>query len=90
MSKQSDAKAGQGYSTAIFNCGNCTNMKSERAIPAWMAELNAKDEASGNAPRYTLDRHGEEKSFRCGIGGFAIKKTATCKEYLPKATGESK
>ena len=49
-----------------------------------MIRDNVAREAAGIAPYYTLERHGEEKNFRCGIGGFAVKKTATCVKHTPK------
>ena len=78
MSKQSEAKAAQGYTTAVSNCGSCAHMAKDLVLPAWML----KDNGSG-LPRYTIEQHGVEKNLRCGIGGFAIKKTATCKEHKP-------
>ena len=84
MSKQEESKAAQGYTTAVKNCGNCAQLTSELALPAWMIRDNVAREAAGIAPYYTLERHGEEKNFRCGIGGFAVKKTATCVKHTPK------
>ena len=83
MSKQSEAKAAQGYTTAVRNCGNCSRLTSEKALPRWMDNKNVERESVGLAPIYRLPRDGVEKNFRCAVGGFAIKKTATCKEHKP-------
>lgn len=87
-SKQAEAKEAQGYTTAVKNCGNCAHMTCELALPAWMANTNADAISRGWIPEYTVERHGVEKNTSCGIGGFAIKKTATCTQHAPKATGE--
>ena len=87
-SKQAVAKAAQGYTTAVKNCGNCAHMTSERAIPQWMQKRNAEYERNGFPFTYRVETHGTEKNFRCGIGGFAVKKTATCAQHEPKATEE--
>jgi hypothetical protein len=75
MSKQSEAKAAQGYRTTQQNCGSCAHMTSERVMPTWMR-------ADGYAVK---DEYLQEKNHRCGIGGFAIKKTATCTRWEIKA-----
>ena len=82
MSKQSEAKAAQGYTTAVSNCGNCAHMGKDLVLPAWMLKDN-EDRAERGLTPYTIEQHGVEKNFRCGIGGFAIKKTAACKEHKP-------
>ncbi len=78
MSKQSEAKAAQGYTTAVSNCGNCAHMAKDLVLPAGMLKDNER-----GLTHYTIEQHGVEKNLRCGIGGFAIKKTATCKEHKP-------
>ena len=85
MSDQSEAKAAQGYTTAVRNCGNCARFTSEKALPRWMANQNAARECVGLSPIYSIPCNGIEKNFRCAIGGFAVKKTAVCKQYAPKA-----
>ena len=84
MSKQSEAKAAQGYTTAVRNCGNCARLTSETTLPRWMANKNAERECLGLAPHYRLPRDGVEKNFRCAVGGFAVKKTATCTQHSTK------
>lgn len=83
MSKQSEAKEAQGYTTAVRNCGNCANLTSERALPAWMVRDNEERSRIGMPP-YPVETFGVEKNLRCGIGGFTIKKTATCTKHTPK------
>ena len=83
-SKQAQAKEAQGYTTAANNCGNCTHMTSERALPAWMVRDSEERSRIGMLP-YPVETFGVERNLRCGIGGFAIKKTATCSKY--KAVG---
>lgn len=64
MSKQSDAKASQGYVAKPIpkTCANCKHLKMEvEEYKDWMLRIYTK-----------------EKNIRCGIGGFAVKKTATC------------
>lgn len=86
-SKQAEAKESQGYTTAVRNCRNCAHMTSERALPAWMVRDNEERSRIGMLP-YPVETFGIEKNFRCGIGGFAIKKTATCAKHMPKVAGE--
>ena len=64
MSKQTDAKAAQGYVEEIDpdRCGNCAHLTSEKTTVD-----------HGYWP-YT-----EEKKLRCSVGGFKIKKNGGCK-----------
>ena len=70
MSKQSEAKAAQDYDPNPVQrmCSNCKNFTSE------------KTERTGVFGGIYV----EEKEKRCGIGGFAVKKTATCAKFDPK------
>lgn len=77
MSTQSDAKLEQGYSDKPHNCGNCSRLKFEMALPRWMRDANSDACENGRAPRYGKS-YEEQKNLRCGIGGFAVKKTARC------------
>ena len=60
MSKQSEAKKEQDYSTGR-TCSTCASLQSEK----------------------TTTRYGyvKENKLRCAIGGFAVKKLATCRFY---------
>ena len=64
MSKQTDAKAAQGYVEEIDpdRCGNCAHFTSDKSTID-----------NGYGP-YTT-----EKKLRCGVGGFKIKKNGGCK-----------
>ena len=65
MSKQSEAKINQGYN--------------DKPIPR----------TCGNCARYESEfvvdnyfgEYTQEKNKRCGLGGFAVKKTATCLKW---------
>jgi len=76
MSKQSEAKAAQGYTTDPRNCGNCGRRTFDLETPAWLI----REGISHANPGWLV-----EKNQRCGIGGFAIKKTARCDKWVPKA-----
>lgn len=78
MSKQSEAKAAQGYILKSNTCAGCAFFSSERVLPAWMVTAN------DGFTRYTLEIHGVEKNFLCNVGGFAVKKTASCNIFKPK------
>lgn len=82
MSKQSEAKAAQGYTTEQRNCGNCAHLKFEMKPPQWMAR-----QVAAGTTRLTdedLKRHEQECNHCCGLGRFAIKKTATCTQWQAK------
>jgi hypothetical protein len=66
MSRQSEAKAKQGYVPKPQTCSNCLHFHSEIVDRKYL---------------------GEEKNLRCGIGGFAVKKMATCNEWAAKDGG---
>lgn len=85
MSKQSEAKEKQGYLAKSPTCSGCANLKSDLELPTWMQEHNEKRKAEGYPAAYG-DELCVEKNLRCGIGGFAVKKTAVCPLHVPKAT----
>ena len=72
MSKQSEAKARQGYDEKPIPsvCSRCEHFRSDDTV--------------------MLDYGGwiKESNLRCAIGGFAVRKTATCKEWRLKAAKE--
>lgn len=89
MSKQEEARKKQGYNTDTLNCcGNCANRKFDLKLSRWMQEDNELSIAMGHGERYG-DAHLQEKSNRCAIGGFAVKKTAVCNCWKPIATVEN-
>lgn len=76
MSKQSEAKERQGYEAKPVQrvCGTCKYFKSDKEFPAWMRD--------GKHDHYLSDDgYMQETNKRCGIGGFAVKKTATCRGW---------
>jgi hypothetical protein len=75
MSKQSEAKLAQGYQTKPSNCGNCVHRRFDMDLPRWMAEENER------RPGTWGDEHKAMKRQRCGIGGFAIALTASCRKH---------
>ena len=71
MSKQSQAKQDQHYRMKADACLNCAHFCSdqiEKTYDAW------------NGKRAWI----VEKNLRCGIGGFAVKKSATCDRHALK------
>jgi len=84
MSKQSEAKAKQGYTEAVNNCGNCKHLQSDLVLTAWMSKKNADYLSKYETPPFNIEKHGIEKNIRCGIGGFKAKKTAFCKQWEMK------
>lgn len=83
VSKVEIAKTEQGYRMEPSNCKTCANRQYERALPEWMV---------GNS-RYDKDgireQHMREARQRCGIGGFAIKLSATCERWSKQKGGEA-
>lgn len=67
MSKQSEAKERMGYDPKPHSCMRCANYRSE---------FQEKHSQYRGLPTFT-----REINRRCEIGGFAVKKTATCKEW---------
>jgi hypothetical protein len=80
MSKQSEAKAAQGYDPKPepSTCGNCGHFQCDMTLPTWMARENEVLSVSNKwGPE-----HKRETNLRCGLGGFAVKKSATCKKFI--------
>ena len=71
MSKQSEAKAQQGYvpNPTATACMNCENYSSDF------------EPTAGYGSRI----YNKEVNIRCGIGGFAIKKLGRCNCFKPKS-----
>lgn len=82
MSKQQQAKEAQGYQEKPRNCGNCAHRAYEVVLSEWMRHTNSIQRRE----IYSADRHGSERNQRCGIGGFAIKKTASCAKWSAPTT----
>lgn len=73
MSKQSEARERQNYRETLDTCGNCTHYKSQRVDKSYDA-YNGKHVWT------------EEKHKHCSIGGFSVKKMATCDKYTREVT----
>lgn len=88
MSLQSKAKELQGYVTVQRGCLSCAHFMSDLVLPKWMQEHNSTIDAGliRAGVRYSVSAHGVEKNLRCSIGGFAVKKTASCDRYEVKIT----
>ena len=78
MSKQSEAKIKQNYVAKAVpkTCSTCAFFELERV----QAE---------SPPVLRSDGWWEEKSLRCGVGGFIVKKTAICDCYQAKQQTEA-
>ena len=69
MSKQSEAKAKQGYDQKplVRSCRNCKNLAPKlKELLDWPGRLY------------------NHESLHCGIGGFAVKAQAVCNEFQTK------
>lgn len=71
MSKQSEAKSKQKYiaKPTPKTCANCIHFKSDKEVIKSM---------------YSSNQYTKESNLRCGIGGFAVKKMATCNQFEEK------
>jgi hypothetical protein len=84
-SKQEQTKMAQGYRTVPQNCGNCQHRSSEMKLAKWMERRNQQAADEGRIATYSLATYGAERNHRCGVGGFAVKVTATCASWTPVA-----
>lgn len=75
MSKVQQAKAAQGYTEKSGTCATCTHQINEQSLPEWMIG-NQNYDTDARRDNYMV-----VKNRRCGIGGFAIKQSATCQRY---------
>lgn len=72
MSKQSEARAAQGYMLKPRVCGGCKRYRSDMVLPIWAIEMYG--------PKAD-DKYKIEKNKRCGLGGFAVGKSACCSKW---------
>lgn len=88
MSAKSIAKAAQGYEPKPVSstCGNCLKFATTRELPKWEQKRNREESAGGRRPRYTIEMHGIEVKPRCTLGGFAVRKSGSCREFRLKVT----
>ena len=66
-------------------CATCTHFASDRVLPTWMEQSNAKQAhwpEQWRSEPYTVEQHGVEKNIRCKKHGFAVKKMSACNDYL--------
>jgi hypothetical protein len=66
VSKQSEAKEVQGYRNQPDCCQNCKHFTKDTIEKSYY----------GSTKTWT-----EDKNMRCGVGGFAAKKTAVCNNF---------
>lgn len=80
MSKQSEAKEKQGYNPKPVPhvCGTCGNFESDMDWPKWV-----KDEPE-KYKDFMTESSKKETNTRCLLGGFAVKKMGTCREWKVK------
>ncbi len=78
MSKKSYAKLQQCYETKPKRrmCSNCVSYESTFDYPAWLKEEGLTDVEMEDAG-YSK----QEYRLRCGLGNFAVKKTAVCRKH---------
>jgi hypothetical protein len=71
MSKQSEAKEKQGYVEKFVPtvCSNCAHYTFDR--------VQTQEGTTWRPEGWFAD-----KNLRCGIGGFAVKKTGSCAEHI--------
>jgi len=70
MSKQSEAKAAQNYRTTPDTCSNCAHYQSKFVKKVY---------------DMACEPWMEEVDKRCGLGAFAVRKTAVCDRHEGKA-----
>lgn len=87
MSNQSEAKQAQGYCAKGPTCATCAHFTSKFVQISWLVESNEDRIAQGFEPLYdlALRENQKETNMRCGLGGFAVKKTACCSVWEGKA-----
>lgn len=93
MSKIKKAKEEQGYIDKVEPavCGNCAHFQSEKTPSKWLVDRNQQAAAKGEPapyPQHVLDANASERNLRCGIGGFAVKKTGSCRSHQRKGMAQ--
>lgn len=78
----SAAMAAQGYRVTREICGNCEHFVAVKGPDPRAAALWKEDAARQQT--FTRDR-----SLRCGIGGFAVMRSATCNVFKAKAVSNA-
>ena len=74
MSKQSEAKAAQQYceKPVLPTCANCKHLMQDFFYFKGSVRIEGKNPNTEKGSTYYSE------NVRCGVGGFAVKKTATC------------
>lgn len=84
-----EKKAAQGYKTTPETCANCKHFECREYYYADFGEGKnfQRVQVTGRGPVFKDPRTGTEYQnfftdrYRCGIGGFAVGKFATCKHW---------
>lgn len=84
-----EAKVAQGYKTTPETCANCKNFECREYhfVDYKEGKYFQRVEVTGRGPMMKDPRNGREcqnfftDTYRCAIGGFAVKKLATCKQW---------
>lgn len=74
--KPREAMALQGYRVRREVCSGCANFRFESQGDPKIAKLYPGDLAR-------QARHMKPSKLHCGIGGFSVKRTATCNRWTP-------
>jgi hypothetical protein len=79
MSKQSEAKASQGYVDKVVpaTCGNCASCQPTMSMVLQYVDPQRSELGTHTAPLQT--------GQACGLGEFKVKKLGWCKEHSPIA-----
>lgn len=83
-------KESQGYKTTPETCANCKHFQFREYHYASLFEgkKHHRVEVDGRGPMQIDPRNRQSfqnfftDTFRCGFGGFAVKKLATCKQWV--------
>lgn len=83
MTTVAEKKAEQGYKTTPETCANCAHMRCR----VYHLEYHV---SNGRRYRVEVDGKGDgtnywSDTYRCDIGGFAVKKLATCTMWAHNA-----
>ncbi len=68
----------------MLTCMHCTHYSCDVGLQKWALNENALRIASGRQEKYIIIGYGVETNHRCTLGGFAVKKMATCNKFVKK------
>mgnify|MGYP006345755205 CR=1 FL=1 len=66
----------QNYRVKREVCGTCLHFRFRRETPAWAITVYPNDLARQQSAAVDV-------GLRCGLGGFPVKRTGTCREWKP-------